>query len=94
MSGPTIRPIDFVGLSFFKLLIHSAQRFGGSGKKNHPTGGSIQPMNYTQKYSSRLVVFFFDVGFDFIDQGFISRLITLNQITGDFVDRDKMIVFV
>jgi hypothetical protein len=51
-------------------------------------------MNYTQKYSSRLVVFFFDVGFDFSDQGFISRLITLNQITGDFVDRDKMIVFV
>ena len=81
-------------VALFDNLVHATERFGGLCKKYHATDRTVQPMNNATEYVPRLAVTLFDEHFDFISQTGVASLVALNNLSGQLVEGDKVIVLI
>ena len=64
------------------------------GKHHDTTYGTVQTMDNTKEYSTRLLVLLLDVGLDHLRQWGVTRLVALHYLTTLFGDDDNVVVFV
>ena len=86
--------IDFAEIALFYQLVHAAEGFAGLGKEHYPAHRAVDTMYYTAEDVPRLVVALLDVFFQQVSQAGVACLVGLNNLTCQFVQSDKMVVFV
>ena len=87
-------PITFLYLAVTKHIVQSRQCLARLGKHYQPAHRTVEPMSYSHKDITRLIIFLFQPRFQHLAQRSISRLIALHNLRATLIDNNQMIVFV
>ena len=86
--------IGFMHFALFKHLIYALKRLACFSEEDNATHGPVEPVNYAQKRTVGLILFFSDVFFNLILQRFVTRIINLHNISRAFVYGNKVIILI
>ena len=86
-------PVGFVDFPFPEHLVKAFQGFGGFGKQDYAAHGPVQPVGDSHEYLPGLPVPLGDEGLEGLAQGFVSRLVSLHNLSRPLVENQQVVVF-
>ena len=88
------RPVCLLNTTRTEHLIQPRQRLASPGEDHHAADGTIQPVHYAQKDSTRLGILLLDISLHRLGERSVAGLVALHDLTRTLRDDDDVVILV